>query len=42
MKNNTIEGKVIYSTDKGIITKNKTYVLVEFEDFYPVILVTKK
>jgi hypothetical protein len=36
-----IQGKVIYSTNEGI-SKRKTYVLVEFEGYYPVILVSKK
>ena len=39
---NSITGKVIYSTDEGITAKNKKYVLVEFEGFYPVILVSKR
>ena len=36
-----IEGKVVYSTDEGITTKNKIYMLVEFKGYYPVILVSK-
>jgi hypothetical protein len=36
-----IQGKVICSTDDRI-SKRKTYVVVEFEGYYPVILVSKK
>ena len=36
-----IEGRVVYSTDEGITKKRKTYVMVEFDGYYPVILVSK-